>query len=47
MTNENKNNEFVSNFVFYSKAKRKHMRVRKWVQFCQKLTRPKVGTNQP
>jgi len=28
MRNENKNNEFVSNFSFSSKTKRKHMRVR-------------------
>jgi len=36
MTNENKDNEFVSNFIFSSKTKRKHMRVRDEYNFVKK-----------
>jgi len=37
MRNESKNNDFVSNFIFFSlKTKRKHMRVRDRT-ICEKL----------
>jgi len=35
MTNESKSNEFVSNFFFSSKTKRKHMRLKDEYKFVK------------
>jgi len=42
MTNKNRNNEFVSKFIFFFRNKRKHVRVR----ICEKLKENKENERE-